>query len=63
MQLKYLNLKENVEETFKSKQELEKHLKHFNDFGNAIKHGREMNNIERKQGEASMEWLESVVKN
>ncbi len=47
---------------FVSKAETEKHFANFNTYRNAIKHNRPMNNIERKQGEASMEWLVEVLK-
>lgn len=49
------------EADFRSKREVEKHFLHLKDYRNAIKHNRPMNNIERKQGEASFEWLYTIV--
>jgi len=51
------------ENDFGSKREVEKHFLHLKDYRNAIKHNREMNNVERKQGEASSEWIFMVVGN
>ncbi len=46
---------------FGSKSEVEKHFLNLKEYRNALAHNREMNNVERKQGEASLEWLSSVV--
>ncbi len=45
-----------------SKKEVEKHFLHVNDYRNAIKHVRTMTNVERKQGEASVEWLYTTLR-
>ncbi len=45
------------EPIFGSKEQLDKHFKNFKEYRNAIKHSREMGSIERKEGEASVEWL------
>ncbi len=45
----------------KSKREVEKHFLHLKDYRNSIKHKRSMNNIERKQGEASYEWIYTTI--
>lgn len=52
----------NFESLFGSKNEVEKHFLQIKDYRNALKHGRKMNNVERKQGEASMEWLYTILK-
>lgn len=46
---------------FASKSEVQKHFLHLKDYRNAIKHNRAMNNVERKQGEASLEWMLNIV--
>lgn len=49
------------ESMFGSRGELEKHFLQLKEYRNAIKHGRKMNNVERKQGEASFEWLVTTL--
>ena len=49
------------EKRFGSRTEAEKHFSQFNEYRNCVKHKRSMNNITRKLGEASLEWLESVL--
>ncbi len=49
------------EERFGSKGEVEKHFLNVKEARNALKHGRGLNSVERKQGEASVEWLLSIV--
>jgi hypothetical protein len=49
------------EKAFGSKAEVEKHFLNLKEYRNALKHGRTMNNIERKQGEASLEWVYLIV--
>lgn len=49
------------EAKFGSKAEVEKHFLNIKEFRNALKHGRALNSIERKQGEASVEWLQSII--
>jgi hypothetical protein len=50
------------EDRFGSRAETEKHLINFNEYRNCIKHNRNMNNVTRKLGEASLEWIDSVLK-
>jgi len=49
------------EKTFGSKAEVEKHFLNLKEYRNALKHVRAMNNVERKQGEASLEWVYLIV--
>ncbi len=49
------------ESVFGSRGEVEKHFLQLKEYRNAVKHGRVMNNVERKQGEASYEWLISIL--
>jgi hypothetical protein len=51
------------EKTFGSKSETEKHFIGFNEYRNCIKHSRPMNNVTRKLGEASLEWINSIFNN
>lgn len=44
-----------------SRGELERHFLNLKEYRNAVKHAREMNTVERKQGEASVEWLFRVL--
>jgi hypothetical protein len=46
---------------FGSKGEVEKHFSNLKEVRNALKHGRQPNSVTRKQGEASMEWLDSIL--
>ncbi len=46
---------------FGSRTEVEKHFSQFNEYRNCIKHKRTMNNVTRKLGEASLEWLDSIL--
>ena len=58
--LKNWNLFEDV---FGSKEQLDKHFKNFKEYRNSVKHARTMTNVEKKEGEASIEWImESVSK-
>lgn len=52
---------ETFEGTFGSRGELERHFLNFKEYRNALKHAREMNAVEKKQGEASVEWLFRVL--
>ena len=45
------------EPIFGSKEQLDKHFKNFKEYRNSVKHSREMGSVERKEGEASVEWL------
>lgn len=45
------------EEAFGSKSEVEKHFLNLKEYRDALKHNRVMNNVEKKQGEASFEWI------
>jgi len=46
---------------FKSKVELEKYFLDLKNYRNAIKHNRDMNTVERKNGEAAVLWFESML--
>ena len=50
------------EKVFGSRDELKKHFLQLKEYRNAVKHGRDMNNVERKQGEASYEWFDLILK-
>lgn len=50
------------ENIFISKSEMEKYFINLNDFRNNIRHGRVMNNVARKNGEAAIEWISSVLR-
>lgn len=45
------------EPVFGSKEQLDKHFKNLKEYRNAIKHSRELGSVEKKEGEASVEWL------
>jgi len=47
---------------FYSKTEMEKHFINLNEFRNNVKHGRVINVVARKNGEAAIEWISSVLK-
>lgn len=47
---------------FGSKWEVERHFLALKNFRNAIKHGRSLNEVDRKNGEAAVLWLGNVVK-
>jgi len=46
---------------FISKTELEKHFTNLNEFRNHIRHGRVINIVARKGGEAAIEWISGVL--
>ncbi len=46
---------------FVKKSEVEKHFLSFKEYRNCIKHNRVMNNVIRKSGEASLEWIYSIL--
>jgi hypothetical protein len=46
---------------FGSLAEVEKHFLNLKEYRNSLMHNRPMNTVERKQGEASAEWLSKVV--
>jgi hypothetical protein len=50
------------QEKFGKKQEADKHFGNLKEYRNCIKHARPMNNIIKKQGEASLEWVYSILK-
>lgn len=50
------------EDRFGSRSEIEKHFINLNEYRNCIKHSRPMNNVTKKLGEASLEWIDSVLK-
>ena len=49
------------ESEFGSKSELEKYFLNVKEVRNALKHLRELNSVEYKQGEASIEWLSLIL--
>jgi predicted RNA-binding protein len=49
------------EEKFGKKQEVDKHFGNLKEYRNCIKHSRPMNNVIKKQGEASFEWIYSLL--
>jgi len=50
------------EDDFKSKPNVEKYLRSFNDYRNAIMHSRtSMTNITRKEGEAAIDWITQII--
>jgi len=51
----------NFENKFGSRTEMEKHFTSFNEYRNCIKHSRPMNNVTRKFGEASLEWINTTL--
>ena len=55
---KYWNI---FQDDFGSRAELQKHSLNIKDYRNGLMHVREMNRIERKQGEASVEWLLKIL--
>lgn len=61
----YFQIIQNYWEIFQndleSRSELQKHSLNIKDYRNGLMHVREINNIERKQGEASVEWLLKIL--
>ena len=49
------------EPRFGKKQETDKHFGNLKEYRNCIKHSRPMNNVIKKQGEASLEWIYSLL--
>jgi hypothetical protein len=49
--------------TFGSKGEVEKHFLAFKNYRNPVKHGRALNEVDRRNGEAAVLWLENVIRN
>jgi hypothetical protein len=49
------------EEYFASKNETDKHFNNLAEYRNAVKHGREIDPIEKKTGEAGMEWINNIL--
>jgi hypothetical protein len=47
---------------FGSKSEVEQHFRAFKNYRNPIKHGRDLNEVDKKTGEASVLWLENILK-
>ena len=41
---------------------MEKHFINMNEFRNNVKHGRVVNVVARKNGEAAIEWISSVLR-
>ena len=46
---------------FKSKGELQKYFLDLKNYRNALKHNRDMNAVEKKNGEAAVLWFESIL--
>ena len=46
---------------FRSRTELEKHFRNLSEFRNSVKHSRFLNEIEKKQGESSYEWIDKII--
>ncbi len=49
-------------EFFISKAEVEQHFRALKNYRNPIKHGRELNEIDRLNGEAAVLWLEKLIR-
>jgi hypothetical protein len=49
------------ERVFRSKSDIERHLKSFSNFRNAFVHGRALTELTRRDGETAMIWLETVM--
>lgn len=47
---------------FGKKSQVEKHFGNIAEYRNCIKHSRSANNVVKKQGEASLEWIYSVLR-
>jgi hypothetical protein len=47
---------------FGSKGEVEKHFLAFKNYRNPVKHGRALNEVDRRNGEAAVLWLENVIR-
>lgn len=47
---------------FGKKSEVDKHFGNIKEYRNCIKHSRPMNNVVKKQGEASLEWIYAILK-
>ena len=47
---------------FGSKGEVEKHLLALKNYRNPIKHGRSLNEVDKRNGEAAVLWLENILK-
>lgn len=52
---------EYFEKNFHSKSETEKRFISFKDYRNVVKHGREMNTILQRDGEAALEWFSQAL--
>jgi hypothetical protein len=62
--LKLIQMKSNwpyFEPVFRSKSDVERHLKFFSEFRNALMHGRALTELTRRDGETAMIWLETVM--
>ena len=51
----------NFESIFVKKSDMEKHFGNLKEYRNCIKHSRPMNNVVRKSGEASLEWIDDLL--
>jgi hypothetical protein len=51
----------NFERVFRSKEDVQRHLKCFSEFRNALMHGRALTELTRRDGETAMIWLETVM--
>lgn len=48
---------------FGSKGEVEQHFRALKNYRNPIKHGRDLNEIDKRNGEAAVMWLENILNN
>ena len=51
-----------IDKYFGSKGEVEQHFRAFKNYRNPLKHGRDLNEIDKRNGEASVLWLENILK-
>ena len=48
--------------SFGSKGEVEKHFLAFKNYRNPVKHGRTLNEVDKRNGEAAVLWLENIIR-
>jgi hypothetical protein len=48
--------------SFGSKGEVEKHFLAFKNYRNPVKHGRSLNEVDKRNGEAAVLWLENILR-
>jgi len=47
---------------FGNKMEVEQHFRAFKNYRNPLKHTRDLNEIDKRNGEAAVLWLENILK-